>query len=268
VSRSTASAPITRQGRRKLELEHRREQRRAARERRGSSPLRSPMVLCTGAALVVGLLIVGFMMLSRPAAPSVGDLNPPSDEVPFGAAVDGRTMGSPDAKVTIEIWSDFQCPACRAFAVNLEPQAITDYVVTGKVRLVYRDAAFQGQKVSSPYDESVESAAAARCAADQGLFWQMHNWLFANWNGENEGAFAAPRLAAIATAAGLDMTAYDTCMATGDQQAAATNETDQGAAAGINQTPTLIINGQALVGAPRAYADFTAILDQAYAAAR
>ena len=225
------------------------------------------MVLFTGAALLIGVLIVGFMWLSRPAAPTVNDLEPPAEEIPAGAMIDGRTMGSPDAKVTIEIWSDFQCPACRTFAMNLEPRTITDYVVTGKVRLVYRDAAFQGQKSSSPYDESVESAAAARCAADQGLFWQMHNWLFANWNGENEGAFAAPRLTAVATAAGLNLAEYDACMATGDKQAAVISETNQGVAAGIGQTPTLVINGQALVGAPRAYADWAAYLDQAYAAA-
>lgn len=223
------------------------------------------MAMFTGAALLVGVLIVGFMWLSRPPAPTVNDLEPPSDEIPVGAIIDGRTLGNPDAKVTIEIWSDFQCPACRNLATDLEPRTITDYVVTGKVRLVYRDAAFQGQKSSSPYDESVEAAAASRCAADQGLFWQMHNWLFANWNGENEGAFAAPRLTAIATAVGLDLAQYDACMATGVQQAAVINETNQGVAAGVAQTPTLFINGRALVGAPRAYADFAAILDQAYA---
>lgn len=223
------------------------------------------MAMFTGAALLVGVLIVGFMWLSRPAAPTVNDLLPPADEIPAGAIVDGRTIGSPDAKVTIEIWSDFQCPACRNLATDLEPRTITDYVVTGKVRLVYRDAAFQGQRYD--YDESTEAAAAARCAADQGLFWQMHNWLFANWDGENQGAFAAPRLRAIATAAGLDLATYDSCMAAGDKQAAVNNETNQGVAAGIGSTPTLIINGQALVGAPRAYADWAAILDQAYAAA-
>lgn len=266
MSRSTPSAPVTRQDRRKLELEQRREQRRTARERPAGSPLRSPMVMFTGAALLVGALIVGFMWFSRPAAPSVNDLLPPADEIPAGVLIDGRTMGSSDATVTLEIWSDFQCPACRAFAVNIEPRTITEYVVTGKVRLVYRDAAFQGH--GRAYDESVESAAAARCAADQGLFWQMHNWLFANWNGENEGAFAAPRLTALATAAGLNLAQYDACMATGEQQAAVTNETNQGVAAGISSTPTLMINGTALVGAPRAYADFAALLDQAYAAAR
>jgi protein-disulfide isomerase len=226
------------------------------------------MVMLTGAALLVGLLIVGFMVISRPAPPPVSELTPPRDEIPFGAVANGRTLGNPDAKVTLEIWSDFQCPACQAFAQNIEPQTITNYVVTGKVRLVYRDAAFQGQKSQSPYDESVESAAAARCAADQGLFWQMHNWLFANWNGENQGAFAAPRLTAIATAAGLDMGQYEACMATGTQQAAVRSETNQGVAAGISHTPTLIINGQVLVGAPRSFTDFAAVLDQAYADAQ
>ena len=262
------TTPTTRQDRRKLELEQRREQRRSARGRaQDSSPLRSPMVMFTGAALLVGVLIVGFMWLSQPAAPTVSDLEPPVAEIPFGAVADGRTLGNADAKVTIEIWSDFQCPACRAFAVNLEPRTITDYVVTGKVKLVYHDAAFQGQKSRSPYDESVEAAAAARCAADQGLFWKMHNWLFANWNGENQGAFAAARLSAIATAAGLDMTQYNACMATRDQQAAAIAETSQGVAAGVNQTPTLVINGEAMAGSPGNYADWAAIVDQAYAAA-
>lgn len=264
----TLNPPSTRHDRRKLELEQRREQRRAARERPAAAPLRSPMAMVTGAALLVGVLIVGFMWLSRPAAPTVNDLEPPAEEIPFGAVADGRTLGNADAKVTVEIWSDFQCPACMNFAKNLEPDVITNYVVTGKVKLVYRDAAFQGQKSSSPYDESVQSAAAARCAADQGLFWQMHNWLFANWKGENEGAFAGPRLTAIATAAGLDMTLYEACMATGSQQAAVVSETDQGVAAGIRSTPTLIINGTTFVGAPRTFAEFAPILDQAYAEAQ
>jgi protein-disulfide isomerase len=137
--------------------------------------------------------------------------------------------------------------------------------VTGKVKLVYRDAAFQGQRYD--YDESTEAAAASRCAADQGLFWQMHDWLFANWNGENQGAFAAPRLRAIATAAGLDLARYDACMAAGDKQTAVRDETAGGVAAGIDQTPTLIINGMKFVGSPNNFADFAAVLDQAYAAA-
>lgn len=267
MSRATPNAPTTRQDRRRLELEQRREQRRLAREKPAPSPLRSPMVLFTAGALLVGALIVGFMLLNRPGPPSIADLIPPAAEIPAGAVADGRNLGSANAKVTVEIWSDFQCPACMNFATVLEPQTITSYVVPGKVRLVYHDAAFQGQKAHTAYDESVEAAAAARCAADQGLFWQMHNWLFANWNGENEGAFAANRLRALATAAGLDLTKYDTCMASGDQQTAVRNETASAVAGGISQTPTLIVNGASVVGSPKSFADFAMILDQAYAAA-
>lgn len=267
VSRATSGLRATRQDRRKEELEQRREQRRTMRSKPTASPLRSPMVVFTVVALLAGALIVGFMVVSRPVAPSVNNLNPPAAEIPFGALADGRNLGSADAKVTVDIWSDFQCPACRSFATTIEPRTITDYVVAGKVKLVYHDAAFQGQKAHSAYDESIEAAGAARCAADQGLFWQMHNWLFANWNGENEGAFAAPRLRALAAAAGLDLTTYDTCMAAGGQQMAAANETNQALTAGINQTPTIIINGQAILGSPRSYADFAAMLDQAYDAA-
>ena len=58
-----------------------------------------------------------------------------------------------------------------------------------------------GAKVSSSWDESVQPAAASRCAADQGRFWELHDWLFANWNGENEGAFRPERLRQIADSA-------------------------------------------------------------------
>lgn len=267
MSRTTPT-PATRQDRRKLELEQRREQRRATREKaQTASPLRSPMVLFTGAAILVGALIVGFMLISRPAPPSVADLTPPSSEIPFDAPVNGRTIGSAQAKVTVDIWSDFQCPACMNFATDIEPLTISSYVVPGKVRLVYHDAAFQGQKADQPYDESVEAAAAARCAADQGLFWQMHNWLFANWNGENDGAFRADRLRAIATGAGLDLTRYDSCMAVGDKQSAVRSETADALTAKINQTPTIIVNGVTYVGSPNNFAAFAVVLDQAYDAA-
>jgi protein-disulfide isomerase len=264
MSRATTAVP--RAERRRRELEQRREQRRAPRTTRG--PLRSPMMLFTGAAVLIGVLIIGFMVFTKPAAPSVAEVMPPDSEIPFEAIIDGRTIGSADAKVTVDIWSDFQCPACMNFATTIEPPTISTYVMTGKVRFVYHDAAFQGQKSHSTYDESVEAAAAARCAADQGLFWQMHNWLFANWNGENQGAFGADRLRAIATGAGLDGAQYDACMAVGDKQAAAQTETQAAVSANINQTPTIVVNGQTIVGSPRNFATFAMVLDQALAAAQ
>jgi len=206
------------------------------------------MVLFTAAALAIGLAVVGYATLTRPAAPT-DEIIGPAVTIPEGLA-DGNALGSASAPVTVEIWSDFQCPGCMQLATRVEPALIGQYVVPGTARLVYRDAAFQGQRAGAAYDESVEPAAAARCAAQQGKFWTMHGWLFANWNGENEGAFRAERLRAIAESAGLDLAAYDTCMATGQHQAAVRAETALAPAmpSGMKVTPTLVINGQLFEG--------------------
>lgn len=237
-----AQVPSTRRERRALERSERATVRRSPRYRQDRPAWRSPMALITGGALIIGLAIIVFAMLNRPAQPS-DDIIAPGFHLPDVATVD-RTMGRADAPVTVEIWSDFQCPGCRQLAQRIEPALIADFVVPGTARLVYRDAAFQGKRVQRPYDESVEPAAAARCAADQGAFWSMHAWIFANWNGENEGAFRAERLRAIAEASGLDIARYDSCMAVGDKQAAVRAETQQAISLGVAVTPTLVINGE------------------------
>ena len=85
------------------------------------------------------------------------------------------------------------------------------------------------RKSSSPYDESVEAAAGARCAAEQDGYWPFQDWVFANQNGENEGAFAAARLTSMASAAGLDVTTWKACVATGQPRSRPTKaETARG----------------------------------------
>jgi protein-disulfide isomerase len=59
-------------------------------------------------------------------------------------AVDHQTAnykesGSPKAPVTVEIFSDYECPACAYFYTNIFPQFAAEFVKTGKVRVVHRD---------------------------------------------------------------------------------------------------------------------------------
>ena len=152
-----------------------------------------------------------------------------------------RALGPAGAPVTIEVWSDFQCPACGFFAKSIEPDLIDEYVRTGDVSLVYRDRAFLDG--GDPNGESHQSAAAARCSGDQGKFWPYHDYLMENQDGENEGAFNRETLDQIATAVGLDMDAYGSCMDGDASMQAVVDETAQGAAAGVTSTPTLAING-------------------------
>jgi len=205
------------------------------------------MVVLSVVAILLGGAAVAYAFATQPRTPT-DLLIAPLAAVPAGIA-DGRTLGTAAAPVTVDIWSDFQCPGCRQLATRIEPPIVTQLVVPGFARLVYHDAAFQGRKVNTSWDESEQAAAAARCAADQGRFWEMHDWLFANWNGENEGGFRPERLRLIADSAELDMGVYDQCMAAGDKQTAAGAETDAAVASGIQSTPTILLNGVPYRGA-------------------
>jgi protein-disulfide isomerase len=200
-----------------------------------------------------------------PKSVDVGTLQPPMVQAPAELA-DGRTLGKADAPVTLEVWSDYQCPACGQFAELVEPALIRDYVTPGTLRIIDHDAAFQGARVGASYDESVEAGAGARCAAEQDLYWPFHDWVFANQVGENQGAYRDERLRAIATAAGLDVVAWDACRATGEQQAAVRAETQQGVTQGISATPTMYVNGQVVVGLNSA-AELGKMIEAAAAAA-
>jgi protein-disulfide isomerase len=224
----------------------------------------SPMVWATGGFALAGLALIAVLFLTQGAAPKTIDtsqINASVVLVPAGMA-DGRSLGKADAPVTLEVWSDYQCPVCGQFAELVEPTLIRTYVTNGTLRIIDHDAAFQGARSSSAYDESVETGAGARCAADQNLYWEFHNILFANQLGENQGAFRDERLRAMAAKAGLDVTAWDACRATGQQQAAVRAETSDAVANGINATPTMHLDGQVIVGL-RSAAELGALIEAA-----
>ncbi len=143
--------------------------------------------------------------------------------------------------VTIEIWSDFQCPACAFFAKSVQPDLINEYVRPGTVHIVFRDMAFIDG--GDPNGESHQAAAAARCAAEQGTFWPYLDYLFENQGGENTGAFDRAMLDTVAIAVGNDANAFASCMARDALEQAVSSETDQGSKAGVMSTPTLVVNG-------------------------
>lgn len=228
----------------------------------------SPIVVVTAVAGVAAVLLIGVaFLIQAPPARSVdaSGLVAPGVATPVALA-DGRALGRVDAPVTLEVWSDFQCPICRQYAQTVEPALVHDFVPNGTLRIVHHDAAFQGQRAGLAYDESVEAGAAARCAAKQDLYWPFHDWLFANQAGENRGAFVDARLRGIAASAGLDLVAWDACRATGEQQAAVRAETKQAVARGIDATPTLFLNGQPIVGL-RTPAELGRLIQAAAAAA-
>lgn len=156
---------------------------------------------------------------------------------------DGLALGDPNAPATIDIYEDFQCPACRRFTENTEPLVIQNLVATGKARYVFHHYPFLDGNGVGTIGESDQAANAAMCANEQDKFWEMHSTLYANWNGENQGAFSNRRLQAIAESLGLDMDAFNSCFNANKYEAEIKADYDLGQQTGVRGTPTVFVNG-------------------------
>lgn len=197
----------------------------------------------TGGALLIGLVIIAVAVVtSRPAA--TGDTSWVTPAVSLSPTVpkDGTTLGSPAAPVTLDVYSDFQCPVCGKFAREYLPQLVRDFVTPGTLRIVDHPVEILG--AGTP-NESLQAAIGATCAGREGHYWDYHDALMWNQNGENLGAFSQPRLLALASQLGLDRTAFDACFS---DPAVTTEVVQATTASGVNQTPTFVIGGQRIVG--------------------
>ncbi|HSD85553.1 MAG TPA: thioredoxin domain-containing protein [Anaerolineae bacterium] len=158
------------------------------------------------------------------------------------AKATGNTLGDATAPVKLEVYADFQCPACGKFDRTSLREIEDKYVKTGKVQVVFNHQAFIG-------DESVRAAEASECANDQGKFWEYADTLFNNQAGENQGAFRDEKLNEWAQQLGLNMAQFKACMDGHTHLAKIQSSTQNGTQRGVSSTPTLFINGQPVRGA-------------------
>ena len=149
---------------------------------------------------------------------------------------DGLMIGDPDAPVLIEVFEDFQCPACLAFFESEKDQVMTQLVATGQAKFVFRHQPFLG-------DESWAAANASMCANEQGRFWDYHDMLFSNQIGENLGAFSTARLEGMAEMMGLDSSGFNSCLAESRYNDQVQADKDLGLQTGVQGTPSIFVNG-------------------------
>ncbi len=181
-----------------------------------------------------------------------------------------NTMGDPDAPVKLEIWEDFQCPACKNFSEDIEPLLIQNYVATGKVYYIFHHYPFIDDYSSSR--ESDQAANASMCAGEQGRFWDYKKILFANWNGENNGSFADRKLVAFAESLGLDKDKFNSCFNANTFKAQIDQDFTDGVDAGVTGTPAIFVAGVFVVnpngeGYIPSYEDIAAAIEAAIAKA-
>ncbi|HXG25826.1 MAG TPA: thioredoxin domain-containing protein [Candidatus Binatia bacterium] len=255
MSRSTPTSAQARRERRAAARLERQPKVRNQPLRHPAPAWRSPAALVTGAALLLGLVLVFFAL---PRHQPTGDFLrlPPTAYEPGLAR--GDVLGSDAAPVVIELYSDFQCPACKAFVTGQLGALTQEFVRPGLVRIEARDIAFLGQ---GSFDESLELAVGAACAAEQDRYWQFHDLVFWNQGRENRGDHGAAFIGRVADHAELDRAAFDACIARSDLRREIEGTTSAALGAGIQSTPTLIVNGQRVVGVPN-YAELAALIRQ------
>lgn len=200
--------------------------------------------LMTIGAITLAALVLVFLVVWQP-------LSRAGEIIPITPAAlpneDGLSLGDANAPVTIDVFEDFQCSACQRFTANTEPLIIENLVAPGKARYVFHNYPFLDGDGAGSRGESDQAANASMCASEQGRFWDMHSILYANWNGENRGAFNNRQLQAMAETIGLDMDAFNSCFSANKYEAEIQADFDLGNEMGVSGTPTVFVNGQPVV---------------------
>jgi protein-disulfide isomerase len=160
-------------------------------------------------------------------------LSPPRHAV---SADPARIRGNPDAPITIVEFSDFQCPYCYQAYYTIK-NAMAKY--GAKVRLSYRDMPLAGAEA-----DPNGTAAAARCAGEQGKYWEYHDLLFENQDDINPRAFRE-----FAHDLNLDATRFESCLESAKFRASIQEDFQEGLRLGITGTPFFFINGIPVNGA-------------------
>lgn len=213
--------------------------RRVARDQRVKKQRQQRLMIIIGiaiAAVVIAALLI-IPQIQKSNAP-VGEVTPiVSKTLPNP---NWTSLGDPNAKVKIDVFSDFQCPGCQYWAMGVEPLVIEELVATGKAYYTFHNYPFIDDR--APMKESDQAANGALCAADQGRFWDYHDIVYANWNGENQGWFTDARLVAFAESVKLDMKAFNACYKAKKFQSKIDEDLLYGKRLGLAATPSIYVN--------------------------
>jgi protein-disulfide isomerase len=205
---------------------------------------------------VIGIVVV--VIAGLIAAPSIRAAVTPVGQIVQITPIahpdaQGTSMGNPNATVKVDVFEDFQCPNCKSFTTDVQPQIITSYIATGKI--YYTVHMFPFLDSNSATKESHQAANAAECAADQGRFWDYEQILYANWQGENVGSFTDKRLVAFAQSLGLDMSTFNSCFNSNKDKSKIDADLALGNQWGVNGTPSVFVNQKEV--SPGLVPDFT-----------
>ncbi|MEV8631505.1 thioredoxin domain-containing protein [Streptosporangium sp. NPDC051023] len=166
---------------------------------------------------------------------------------PVTASADGSVVMSVAGveKPVLDVYEDFQCPACRAME-ETSGATIKNLAAEGKVKVVYHPITIFSQDVNNGVTRgnSLRAGAASRCIPGGTAWAKFHDRLFKEQPAETVEGFKLDDLVAWGKEAGVTAEGFATCV-TSQQKAPeqADYSTKILQAAGLSGTPTLKLNG-------------------------
>jgi len=189
--------------------------------------------------------------------------SPPSTTSAATPPAEFNVLGREDAPVSIIEFTDLQCPYCARFATQTFPELRRNYIDKGKVRFASRDLPLPFHAFALP------AAVAARCAGEQGRFWEFREALFTG-----QSRLGTAPYDELARHFGMDVGRFDSCRRDGRQEANVRADLALAQSQGIRSTPSFVIGrlvngsfeGEIISGA-RPYEEFAARIDALLGAA-
>lgn len=171
---------------------------------------------------------------SADAVPIVKAFAPPADPVPVAQR---PSLGSPHAPAVMILYADFECMFCARFATETLPTLTEEYVDTGQLRIVFKHFPLAN------HARAEAAAVAATCAWQQGIFWPMHDELFAQ-----PGRLLDTDLLGAAQRLSLDLDRVESCMGDDRTKAFVAADKEEAEVLGIRATPSFLLGTAAHQG--------------------
>lgn len=199
-------------------------------------------IIAVVSAVVIAVVITGALLFNRFRQAEAANL--PPHATPAGDGIVANPGRAQDGAPTVELFLDYQCPACAQFEQNYGP-ALEQMAEAGDINLVFRTMTFLDANLGN--DSSTRAANAAACSDLTGRYVQYHNALFAH-QPSNEGlGYTDENLTqdfpAQAGITGAELQEFTTCYADRTFRGFVNQVDDEAGRSGVTGTPSLHVNG-------------------------
>ena len=189
------------------------------------------------------------------------DQSPPkiAGSVNFDIPPFAKFIGDESAPISIVEFGDYQCPFCKRFFDQTEPQLMQEYVMSGKAKFYFLDFVIVGA-------DSLTLAEGAWCAEEQGKYYQYHDYVYSNQGEENSGWGTPEKVKSFARDLGLDVEEFSLCLDSKKYEVRVQQLTSLAQNLGSTGTPVTFIGNEELgftqITGAQPYAAFQQVLDQ------